>query len=276
MINRREFIASTTIAMVAPRAVVASAGPEQRWEPDGVGSLARIGVLTPDDDPVPESEMRMMAPDGVSIHASRVLWKNGDWRSFADGAPTAAELLMRLKLRLILYAFTSSSYVLGSEADGRFQSEIEKRAGGVKVLFTCPAAVEALHLLGARRIALIHPPWFGELVNAKGKDYFQARGFDVLSFVSLAPARTFEEVPPAHVYDWTIAHTPREADAVFIGGNGLRAIGTIHALEERLRKPVLSANQVLFWQALREIGAARTASRYGTIFMKILGHSHKE
>jgi len=151
MINRREFVASVTIAIVASRAVVASGEQEQLWEPDGVGSLARIGVLTPDDDPVPESEMRMMAPDGVSIHASRVLWKNGDWRSFADGAPSAAELLMRLKTRLILYAFTSSSYVLGEEADNRLRSEIEKRAGGTKVLFTCPAAVEALHLLGARR-----------------------------------------------------------------------------------------------------------------------------
>jgi maleate isomerase len=271
MINRREFLAATTIAMVPPRAVVASAEREQRWEPDGVGSLARIGVLTPDDDPVPESEMRMMAPDGLSIHASRVLWKNGDWRSFADGAPNAAELLMRLKPRLILYAFTSSSYVLGEEADGRLRSEIEKRAGGVKVLFTCPAAVEALRLLGARRVALIHPPWFGEEVNAKGKDYFQTRGFDVLSSVSLAPARTFQEVPPAQVYDWMIAHTQREADAVFIGGNGLRAIGTIRALEERLRKPVLSANQVLFWQALREIGAGIKASRYGTIFIKVSG-----
>jgi len=143
MINRREFLASTAIAMVGPRAVAASER-EERWEPDGVGSLARIGVLTPDDDPVPESEMRMMGPDGVSIHSSRVLWKNRNWRSFADGAPSAAELLTRLKTRLILYAFTSSSYVLGDEADGRLRSEIEKRAGGVKVLFTCPAAVEAL------------------------------------------------------------------------------------------------------------------------------------
>jgi maleate isomerase len=269
MINRREFLAATAIAMVPPRAVLASAEREQRWEPDGVGSLARIGVLTPDDDPVPESEMRMMAPEGVSIHASRVLWKNGEWRSFADGAPNAAELLMRLKPRLILYAFTSSSYVLGEEADGRLRSEIEKRAGGVKVLFTCPAAVEALHVLSARRVVLIHPPWFGEEVNAKGKDYFQTRGFDVLSSVSLAPARTFQEVPPAQVYDWIIANTQRAADAVFIGGNGLRAIGTIRALEERLRKPILSANQVLFWQALREIGAGIKASRYGTIFIKV-------
>ena len=54
-----------------------------RWQPDGAGPLARIGVLTPDDDPVPESEMWAMAPRGVSIHAARVLW-NHEARAFAE------------------------------------------------------------------------------------------------------------------------------------------------------------------------------------------------
>jgi hypothetical protein len=44
------------------------------WQSDGAGALARIGVLTPHFDPVPESELWAMAPPGVSIHASRVLY----------------------------------------------------------------------------------------------------------------------------------------------------------------------------------------------------------
>ncbi len=42
------------------------------WQPDGVGVRARIGVLTPDDDTVPESEFWTLAPAGVSVHAARV------------------------------------------------------------------------------------------------------------------------------------------------------------------------------------------------------------
>ena len=42
------------------------------WQPDGAGWRARIGVLTPHLDPVPESEFQAMAPPGVSIHAARV------------------------------------------------------------------------------------------------------------------------------------------------------------------------------------------------------------
>ncbi len=71
------------------------------WQSDGAGSLARIGVLTPDFDPVPESEMWAMAPPGVSIHASRVPWSElrelgqRNARSFAEPphVDTAAELL---------------------------------------------------------------------------------------------------------------------------------------------------------------------------------------
>jgi maleate isomerase len=266
MMSRRQFFAATAVAFASP-AFSRSNQVQPRWEADGVGSLARIGVLTPDDDPVPESEMRTMAPAGVSIHASRVLW-NGDPRSlsFAEGADRAARLLTRLKLRLILYAFTASSYVLGEQDDDHLRARIEQATGGIKVLFTCPAAVEALRLMGARNLTLIHPPWFAETLNVKGKQYFEGRGFVVLSSTSLAPARAFQEVPPAEVYEWTVAHTPSESDAVFIGGNGLRAIGAIRALEEHLRKRVLTANQVLFWQALRQAGVRASVEGYGRLF----------
>jgi maleate isomerase len=120
--------------------------------------------------------------------------------------------------------------------------------------------------MGARNLTLIHPPWFAETLNVKGKQYFEGRGFVVLSSTSLAPARAFQEVPPAEVYEWTVAHTPSESDAVFIGGNGLRAIGAIRALEEHLRKRVLTANQVLFWQALRQAGVRASVEGYGRLF----------
>ena len=70
------------------------------------------------------------------------------------------------------------------------------------------------------------------------------------------------------LFDFVTGHTPSGADAVFLGGNGLRAIGTIQALEGRLRKPVLSANQVLLWEALRTIGQANRVTNYGSIFAR--------
>ena len=237
------------------------------WQSDGLGSLARIGVLTPDNDPVPESEMWAMAPRGVSIHASRIRW-NGDARSLAEPphVDTAAELLSGLKPDVIVYAFTGSSYLLGVEADDSLRARLEARACAVPVILTAPAASEALRCLGVHRLALIHPPWFTDQVNAKGPIYFQARGFSVISCARMIPARSFMEVSPAEVYDWCKEHVSEDAEAVFIGGNGMRAIGAIHALEKALAMPVLTANQVGMWQALRLVGLTAPIPEYGRIF----------
>src|SRR5713101_5104744 len=165
------------------------------WQLDGAGSIGRIGLLTPDFDPVPESEMWAMAPPGVSTHASRVPW-NRITRSFADPphVDTATELLAGLTPHVIVYAFTGSSYVLSAEADDSLRARLEKRARGIPVVLTAPAASEALRILGVHRLALIHPPWFSEEVNADGRDYFGSRGMKVVYCARMTPARPFTEV----------------------------------------------------------------------------------
>jgi hypothetical protein len=122
--NRRQFATATAVAF-APSALLGPNEVRPHWEADGVGSLARIGILTPDDDPVPESEIRTMAPADVSIHASRVLL-NSDPLSFAEGADSAARLLTRLKPRLILYAVYLQQ--LRSRRAGRRSSPDQNRA----------------------------------------------------------------------------------------------------------------------------------------------------
>jgi maleate isomerase len=71
---------------------------------------------------------------------------------------------------------------------------------------------------------------------------------------------------PAAIYEWVRSHVPSSTDAVFIGGNAVRAIGVIAALEEDLRRPVLTANQVSLWYALRASGTAVMVEDYGQLF----------
>jgi maleate isomerase len=164
--------------------------------------------------------------------------------------------------------YTSSSYELGAEADRQVRSRLEQRSHGIPVVFTCPAATAALRLLGVQRISVVHPPWFSEAINDQGKAYWRGAGFDVVQCTRLQPARSFTEVSGAEVFEFVSAHTPREAEAVLIAGNGLRAVGIIRALEARLQKPVLSANQVLLWEALRAVGQAKSVTRYGRLFAR--------
>jgi maleate isomerase len=80
------------------------------------------------------------------------------------------------------------------------------------------------------------------------------------------PLRKFTELYPAELYAFARAEVPATAEAVFFGGNGFRVIGVIAALEEDLRRPVLSGNQVAFWYALREAGVREPVNGYGRVF----------
>ncbi len=268
--DRRHFLGLTGLAAVGAQALRTApvhAAQSSRWRPDGAGLLGRLGVLTPEFDPVPETEMAAMAPQGVSIHASRVR-RNRTPGAFAEPphVDAAVEQLADLAPDAIVFAYTGSSYALGVQADSSTRARLEERVRGIPVVLTCPAAVDALRVLGTKRIALVHPPWFSEEVNAQGMEYFRAQGFEVVLCARLTPARSFTEVRPAEVYEWVRANTPHEAQAVFIGGNGLRAVGAIRALETTLRRPVLTANQVALWAALRVAKVGTRITNYGGIF----------
>ena len=257
------------------------------WQSDG-WAQTRIGVLTPHADVGPETELNALAPDGISIHAARIpfgAYKPGGTmdptiaadpvRAIADppAVDDAAELLAMAPLHAIIFGFTSSSYLRGAADDETLKSRLETRTRGIPVIVTCAAAVTAMAALSVKRMALINPPWFSVEIDQKGASYFRSQGIEV---VYSGPARLPSDqqaIQPSQVYDWVRSCVPKSAEGVFIGGNGFRAIGVIKALEESLDRPVLTANQVAFWCALRRAGARATVAGYGRIFEFDLPHS---
>jgi maleate isomerase len=255
------------------------------WQPDGWGFRARLGLLVPHGDVGPESELHALAPDGVSLHAARVPF--GVMRTGGAMVPTigpeavqaftdpphvddAAELLAAAPLHAIGFAFTSSSYVCGAAADEDLRKRLEGRTRGTPVAITGLSALLALRALGVARLALIDPPWFSPDLNAMGAEYFRSQGLAVVHHAPAGLPSDQRAVHPGHLYEWARAHVPPEAEAVFIGGNGFRAIGVIQALEEDLGVPVLTANQVLCWHLLRLAGTRAPVVGYGRLFAQPL------
>jgi maleate isomerase len=137
---------------------------------------------------------------------------------------------------------------------------------------SAPAATAGFRTLEAERIALIHGPFFTDDFDQKGVAYFQERGFKVVHVSHLMPPvevphpNTGSVASPGEIYEWVRSHVPPSAQAVFIGGNALRAIGVIAALEDDLRRPVLTANQASLWYALHVAGAEVSVDDYGELF----------
>ena len=256
---------------------------ETRWKRDGWEATVRIGVLTPHADVGPESELQAMAPPGVAIHATRVPFAAmaaggvmdptiplAPVRAFAEPphVDSAAELLAAAPLHVIAFGFTSSAYVIGVEGETEMVARLERRTRGIPVVVTCGAAVEGLRVLGARRIALIDPPWFDAELNGLGARYYESAGFEVVYSSPCGLPSDQTKITPADLHAWVSEQvSTTDAEAIVFGGNGFRTVGAIAALEEDLGRSVVTANQVLLWAALRitdtDVGSV---SDYGRLF----------
>lgn len=256
------------------------------WQRDGWGARTRIGILMPHVDIGPEAEFAAMAPEGVTIHSTRVRVDVvmpgaatdprialAPVRAFAEppAIDDAAELLAAAPLHAIAYGFFSSSYVLGVEGDRALQARLEKRTRGIPVAIPGLAAIRALRALGVRRLALVDPPWFSAELSRLGADYFRSQQIEI---VYAAPATGLpigqHDQNPGQLYEWVRAQVPATAEAILTVGNGFRAVGAIEALEKDLGRPVLTANQVTFWNALRAAGVGSSVAHYGRIFAEPL------
>src|SRR4051812_14579113 len=124
--------------------------------------MVGAGERAPHADIGPEAELRAMAPEGVSIHATRVplgvyapgvkmdqTIANDPVRAFAEPplVDDAAELLSAAPLHAIVYGFTSSSYVRGATDDAALKKRLA-RTRGIPVAIPCAAAALALASLG--------------------------------------------------------------------------------------------------------------------------------
>jgi maleate isomerase len=223
-----------------------------------------------------------MAPPEVGVHAARAYFgamgTGGAMdptialepvRAFA--APPhiddAAELLSAAPLNSIGFGFTSSAYVIGAEEERAMIERLQGRTHGIPVVATCSSTVQALRVLDVTRIALVTPPWFDADLTGAGRQYYRAAGFDVLSAESCELPSDQKLITPEGLYAWVVARRERSVEAVVIDGNGFRAVGVIETLEAELGRPVLTANQVLFWAALKAAGENPGIVRgYGRLF----------
>jgi maleate isomerase len=251
------------------------------WALDGWEAEVRLGVLTPHADLGPESELQAMAPDGVRIHAARVpfgaMGVGGRMdptiplapvRAFAEppAIDEATALLAAAPLAAIGIGFTSSSYVLGPDGERAVEERLAGVTDGVPVVSACAAAVSGFQALNVDRLAVFAPPWFDAQLDELGAEYFGAQGMNVVAHGPCQLPSSQRAIDPADVFAWVLAQTPAEADGIFLGGNGFRAVGVIAALEAELGKPVLTANSALLWGLLRAAGTAARPTAYGRLF----------
>ncbi|MDP8957989.1 MAG: hypothetical protein M3N51_02040, partial [Actinomycetota bacterium] len=150
-----------------------------------------------------------------------------------------------------VFACTIASYIGGPEGEAALRAEM-RAAGAALPLTTSGAILDALGAVGARRIGLA-TPYDVELTQGL-KDFLRAAGIMVVSVAYLGLRQDIFRVDRHTVAELAIAADHPDAEAVFVSCTNLRTFDVIAALEARLGKPVLTANQVSMWAALGAAG----------------------
>jgi maleate cis-trans isomerase len=131
-----------------------------------------------------EYECWRMAPEGVSIHTSRIAHTADSDEAavrMAEEAPSAAELLAHAKVNAICFGCTGASF-RNPGVDPVIIREINARTK-TPTTTTSSAIVDALHHLGVKSVAIASP--YAERTNGLLAKHLEFSGFRVVSRIGL-------------------------------------------------------------------------------------------
>lgn len=216
-----------------------------------------VGVVAPFDFAL-DRELWRWVPDDVSLHLTRtpfvpveVSLDLARMVSEHETLRAAVEALSAVSPQVIAYACTSGSFV-GGLAGERAMTAAMVQAGAVPSLTTSGALIEALRELDAWHVAVVTP--YTRSVTDSLEAFLGEAGVTVTGRAYLGLTRHIWQVPYREVVAMARTAVTDRTDALFISCTNLPTYDAIPQLEAELRMPVLSANQVTLWAALRAIG----------------------
>ncbi|MGB6634630.1 MAG: hypothetical protein WBF12_03055 [Bradyrhizobium sp.] len=235
------------------------------------GWRARIGFLVPPGNPTVEPEMMELAPEGVSLHFTRMTAEGPagthtgqEERNLSQVAsvPACVKLLSMVSPRVIAMAHTATSYTLGLKREAELVAEMEALSSA-RFITAFGSVLEAFSHLGARRIAYATP--YSAEMTSLGKRHLETCGLQVVSSGHLTGVRNIYEENSERAYAIARQVDHPDADVIFLSGVGMPTLDALKPLEEDTGKPVISAASAMMWHALRTAGVRCSIKGYGRL-----------
>jgi len=233
---------------------------------------ARIGMIIPSVNSMTEPQFNRFAPPGLGVHIARARVA-GAWKrplpEMAAEIAASAQLLSDVAPNLIVFHCTDTSMTQGPQGEGRIL-DIVREAAGIEAVATSRLVLEALQVLGLKKLVLLTPYRSNQAVT----DYLNATGFIVVDDVALGlDAHEFARVTPAKWTELALEHDKPEADGIFLSCTNTTQIEAIADIERALGKPVVNSNQAVLWGCLKRlksrIGALAPMPELGSLMQRI-------
>ena len=226
--------------------------------PDGPGPQRGIGLVAPFDFAL-DRELWRWLPDDLAWFTTRtpylpvtVSLQMAEAVGDDQVVARAVQDLLVAEPLAVAYACTSGSFVDGIAGERRLRDAME-RAGAPVAVTTSGALLDALAALGVSRVAVATP--YTEQVTARLADFLAEAGVATTRTTCLGLVEGIAKVGYPTVARLVQQAVTDDAGAVFVSCTNLATYDLIEPLEQLLDRPVLSANQVTAWAALRSVGA---------------------
>ncbi|WP_112279868.1 maleate cis-trans isomerase family protein [Prauserella muralis] len=226
-------------------------------EPIGVGLVAPFDFAL-------DRELWRWLPEQVCLHTTRLPYlpepvtvQLASALGNPHGVRRATRDVLAPEPRAVAYSCTSGSFVDGAAGEAALVAAMLD-AGAPAAVTTSGALVAALEELGVRRLAVITP--YVDDVTARLLAYLAEFGVETCASFGLGLLGDIWKVSYADVLRAVRGIDPSGADALFVSCTNVPTYDLVAPLERHLGMPVLTANQVTMWAALRAAGVAGLAA----------------
>tara|TARA_B100001057_G_scaffold68465_1_gene62191 strand:+ start:451 stop:1194 length:744 start_codon:yes stop_codon:yes gene_type:complete len=229
----------------------------------------RIGLITLATDFRIEKDFNnVLYGKDIDLYCNRIECynplTNETLKNMANNIQKVTEnILPDQKLDCVAYGCTSGTIAAG------YQSIFEKvnlAKPNTKVTTPITSAINALKKLKIKRLSIFTP--YTDEINQSVIKYFKKENIEIveLSYFDIASDLDIGKVDPQHVLDTLTKIDLTNSDALFVSCTALPVLTIINELEKKISKVVLSSNQTLIWDTLKEINYNNKVEGFGELF----------
>ena len=229
----------------------------------------RIGLITLASDFRIEKDFNnIIYGKDIDLYCNRIKCynplTNETLKKMADDIPNVAkDILPDQKLDCVAYGCTSGTIAAG------YQSIFEKVNSvkpNTKVTTPITSAINAMKSLNIKKLSIFTP--YTNEINQSVINYFEKENIEIdeLSYFDIASDLDIGKVDPQYLFDSLSKIDMSKSDALFISCTALPVLSLITELEKKINKVVLSSNQTLIWDTLKEINYNNKVEGFGELF----------
>jgi len=229
----------------------------------------RIGLITlASDFRIEKDFSNVIHGEEIDLYCNRIQCynplTNETLKKMADDIPQVTkDILPDQKLDCVAYGCTSGTIAAG------YQSIFEKvnlAKPNTKVTTPITSAINALKVLKINKLSIFTP--YTDEINQSVINYFKKEGIEILelSYFNIASDLDIGKVDPEYLFEVLSKKDLLNSDALFVSCTALPVLSIIKDLEKKMGKVVLSSNQTLIWDTLKQINFKNKVAGYGELF----------